>query len=453
MYNHSLFIFRRDLRLHDNTGLLKALKNSKKVDVLFCFDPRQLEKNNLFNEHAFQFMIESLKDLQEKVSDKKGALHFFKGQPDKILEEIFTHHNIDAVYTNKDYTPFSIKRDKAIEKICQKHNAIFESFDDALVYPPYSILKDDGTPYSIFTPFYKKSTKIKARPALKLTQELAKTKLKNTYSINLKDITYSQNTHQAIPGGRTHGVKLLKKIVKAKDYHEFRNFPKHDNTSYLSAHNKFGTVSPREIFHIIKKHHTHDDTFIKELLWRDFFYNIAIHFPHVLTEPFHGKYKNIAWSKSKKLFTIWCEGKTGFPIVDAGMRELNKTGFMHNRVRMITASFLIKNLHINWQWGEKYFAEKLIDYDRCVNNGNWQWVASTGCDAQPYFRIFNPWLQQKKFDANAHYIKKWIPELQDISPKDIHNWEKTYKNFPDIYTHPIVDHKETSAITKKLYKI
>ena len=250
-------------------------------------------------------------------------------------------------------------------------------------------------------------------------------------------------------GGRKNAQKVLNRLADFNDYDTDRDIPAKEATTGLSAHNKFGTVSIREVYHAVTDALGSSHTIIRELYWRDFFSHVAFHFPHIFGHAFHKKYEQLEWENSRKKFKVWCDGKTGFPIVDAGMRQLNVTGFMHNRVRMIVASFLVKDLHIDWRWGEKYFAQNLVDYDPAVNNGNWQWAASTGCDAQPYFRIFNPWIQGKKFDLDCIYIKKWVPELRKYSAKDIHRLEKG--GALDGYPEAIVDHSEAKQVAEDMF--
>jgi deoxyribodipyrimidine photo-lyase len=267
-----------------------------------------------------------------------------------------------------------------------------------------------------------------------------------------KKILKHENKNIALHGGRKEGLKILKHITDFEEYEKIRDIPAY-NTTLLSAHLKFGTLSPRETYHHMqslgRKAHT---GLIRQLYWRDFWYHIAYFYPHVFGNAFHEKYNNLTWKQDEKGFKAWCNGTTGFPIVDAGMRQLNETGFMHNRVRMIVASFLIKDLHIHWLRGEQYFAQKLVDYDPCVNNGNWQWVASTGCDPQPYFRIFNPWLQQRKYDPACTYIKRWIPELKDVSTNAIHAWYKDKNRIESSYPAPILDHDVERGKTLAMYK-
>ncbi|MBW3019977.1 DNA photolyase family protein, partial [Candidatus Woesearchaeota archaeon] len=412
-HNLSLFIFHRDLRLDDNTSLIEALKNSEKVIPCFIFDERQVNKNPYKSNNCLQFMLNSLKDLNDELKKKKSKLYIFHGLTEDVVDKIIKDKKIDAIYSNKDYTPFARKRDETIKKICEKNSIDFVQLDDALINPPGSVLKDDGTPYTVYTPFLRKARQIDVKKPVKNNLSNYYTqKISNEESSKIFDkILTVNNKNILLNGGIKEAKELLKKSKSLDYYDNNRNFPRLDYTSHLSSHNKFGTISIREIYSSFKDNF--QEVLINELYWRDFFTHIIYHFPNVLDGAFKNKYNKIKWDNDKKLFQKWCEGKTGFPIVDAGMRELNTTGYMHNRVRMIVASFLVKDLHINWQWGEKYFAQNLIDYDPAVNNGNWQWAASTGCDAQPYFRIFNPWSQQEKFDRDCEYIKKWVPELKD----------------------------------------
>lgn len=452
-YKNVLFIFRRDLRLDDNIGLLQALKCAERVIPCFILDPMQVgDKNSYRSENAVQFMIESLHDLAGSLKKKKAKLYVFDGDPKTVITKIYNVVKFDAVFINRDYTPYSKKRDKALAAWCKKHSVDFIAASDLLLHEPKDVLKSNKQPYTIFTPFYKKAR-------LLLVRAPEKNLFKNYYT---KSITGSsetllggrvkhQNNKLAVHGGRASCLKILKHLDDHKDYAKQRDIPSHA-TTLLSAHLKFGTCSVREIFHAIKQQLGSGHQLLRQLYWRDFFTHIAYNFPYVFGHAYHKKYDKLWWENDRKKFTAWCEGETGFPIVDAGMRELNTTGFMHNRVRMIVASFLTKDLHIDWQWGEKYFAQKLVDYDPSVNNGNWQWSASTGCDAQPYFRIFNPWLQQKKFDPHAEYIKRWVPELKQLTPKDIHAWYKQTITGAENYPKPIVDHAQESAKAKLLYK-
>lgn len=441
----ALFLFRRDLRLDDNTGLLFALSESKQVIPAFIFTPEQIENNPYRSDHCLRFMMESLEDLASQLKKKGGKLFFFYGTPEKILEQCLQKLPIDTVVVNRDYTPYSVQRDQKLSQICKKHKAAFHSFDDLLLLPPEATLKKDGKPYTIFTPYFRNASKQKI-PSPVPNRHTNYFNKKIAFAKEPRALWKEIEPKQAsfFPGGRAEALKLLKKLLK--HYDKDRDFPAIDATSHLSAYLKFTVSSPREIYWAIHKHFSAHHPLIRSLFWRDFFTGIGLFFPRVFKGAFQEKFSKIPWRNHKKDFERWCSGMTGFPIVDAGMREMNATGFMHNRVRMIAASFLVKDLHIDWRWGEKYFAQTLIDYDPAVNNGNWQWVASTGCDAQPYFRIFNPWSQQKKFDPDCLYIKKWIPELKKFSPQEIHQREEESENYPA----PMVDH-DTEA--KKLLSI
>ena len=443
-----LFIFRRDLRTHDNSGLIAANQECEEVLPCFIFNPEQIINNPYKGLPSFQFLLESLRDLENQLKELNTNLLVQKGNTIPVLKTIIKKHNIQAIYVNRDYTPFSQKRDTSIKGLCEQLNITFNQYNDALLTEPEFIQKSDGTPYTVFTPFYNKA-KLSSIP---LPRKLSSNTFMNNTSNNnniISDLLSKMNAIQ-FPGGRSKALELLKEVATLQEYNNTKDTPSIKNgTSSLSAHIKFGTISIREIHEKITQKLGKDHPLIRQLYWRDFFHHIAFHYPHVFGNAFKKRYTHIPWSKDKKLFQFWCEGKTGFPIVDAGMRELNETGLMHNRVRMIVASFLTKDLHIDWRWGEKYFAQKLIDYDPCVNNGNWQWAASTGCDAQPYFRVFSPWRQIERFDPECTYIKKWVPELVRYTPKEILSLEKG--NLLEGYTTPIVDHKEEVTATKAMF--
>jgi deoxyribodipyrimidine photo-lyase len=452
-YKTALHIFRRDLRLHDNTALIQALSSSQSVIPCFIFDTRQIENNPYKSDHCIQFMVKSLEDLNEQLHKNKGRLYCFYGIAEDIIEKIIQKYKVEAVFVNRDYTPFSIKRDKNIQKICNEHHIDFHSTADALLHEPEEIYKSDHKPYTVFTPFFNKASSIPVRhPVKNYHHHYFKEAISFEDKNILRTLAKNPNPHLLVKGGRKEAVKLIRHINDLADYENLRNFPAISGTTHLSAHNKFGTISIRELHAAIAHYVGTEHSLIKELYWRDFFTHIAFHFPDVFGHAFQKKFASITWNKNKTDFKRWCEGKTGFPIVDAGMRELNITGYMHNRVRMITASFLVKDLHIDWQWGEKYFAQKLVDYDPAVNNGNWQWAASTGCDAQPYFRIFNPWLQQKKFDPDGLYIKRFVPELATTSANVIHSLECHPDTAPDDYPRPMVSHAVQSRKAVALYR-
>ncbi len=445
-FRTALHIYRRDLRVQDNSSLNKALESAETVLPCFIFDDRQLLQNSYKSEKAFDFMTESLRDLKEQIDSVSGRLYFFSGIAEQTVERLIKELKIDAVFINKDYTPFSRARDTAIKIVCDKYGVVFKQHEDALINSPEAVLKDNGRPYSVFTAYYKRASLMTALRS----QKLSPGKFFKGYVAGEKKIEEYLNPHRR-KAGRGEALKLQRRIRKLTKYEQDRDIPAVEGTTFLSPHNKFGTVSIREVYETIISELGNQSVLIKQLYWRDFFTHIVYHYPYVFGEPFRSKYQNIEWTNDKKLYTKWSRGVTGFPIVDAGMRQLNKTGWMHNRVRMITASFLVKDLHIDWRWGEKYFAQHLVDYDPAVNNGNWQWAASTGCDAQPYFRIFNPWLQQKRHDPQCRYVKTWVPEIKNIPDNNIHKLEN-----PDIerglYPLPIVDHRNAVAYTKMMFK-
>ena len=452
VFNKSLFIFRRDLRLDDNSALLSALNASREVLPCFIFDPRQVEKHRYFSANALQFMIASLLELAGELRARGGKLYFFFGKAEDVAAALIKKEGIDALYVNADYTPFSRGRDEALSIVAAARGARFFSMADALLVDPLELRKKGGGVYSIFTPFFKAASKLQV-------QRPKKNHFTN-YRRGAAAIREIENPAEYLPprnpaifrkGGRKEGLAILSSIGRLKGYEEERNLPALSGTSGLSAHNKFGTVSIREVYHCAAKKLGGGHSWLRQLYWRDFFSHVAYHFPHVFEGAFHRKYDALAWRNDSRRFKAWREGRTGFPLVDAGMRELNATGFMHNRVRMVTASFLVKDLHIDWRRGERYFAQRLVDYDPAVNNGNWQWAASTGCDAQPYFRIFNPRLQQKRFDAECVYIKKWVPELRDFSAREIHHWGEGGGSKAG-YPRPIVDHLEEKEIAEEMYE-
>jgi deoxyribodipyrimidine photo-lyase len=452
-HKKAVFIFRRDLRLDDNTGLIHALMVSDVVIPCFIFDPRQIEGKNAYRSmNAIQFMTESLDDLELQLKAKKGQLYRFYGVAEDVIEQLIKKEDIDAIFVNRDYTPFSLKRDEKIKNHCYKHQVTFYQDNDLLINGPEKVVTANGTPYQIFTPFYRRAAKESVRRPQKIdntnfyTKPITSASAKNKYLEPLK--FNNKNLH--IHGGRKNAEKILNRLKAFKNYAQTHNYPAKP-TTHLSAYLKFGCISVREAYdaisNVLGPHHP----LLRQLYWRDFFTHVAYFSPFVFGQPYHKKFANLKWVNNKKMFNAWAEGKTGFPIVDAGMRQLNTTGFMHNRVRMIVGSFLVKDLHIDWRWGEQYFAQQLVDYDPSVNNGNWQWVASTGSDRQPYFRIFNPWLQQKKSDPHCIYTKQWVPELKKLTPHQIHNLFKEKIKIKG-YPQPIIDHFTESKRAKAEYR-
>lgn len=450
-YTKALFIFRRDLRLDDNTGLLAALQESSSVIPCFIFDLRQVTAQNSYkSNNALQFMVDSLHDLNQQLESKKARLFIFYGTAKIIVQKLLENKLIDAVYVNADCTPFSKQRDHDLRDICIKHSVDFHSFEDLLLHELKDNLNKQNKPYTVFTPYFNAiATKSVREPVKNTFTNYSITPLPNEQSFNIVKNFLPHTIILHSPAGRTGCLKILSSIDNFKNYSHEHNYPA-IATTYLSPHTKFGTCSIREIYYAIKKNMGINDL-IRQLYWRDFYTIIAYYYPHIFGNAFHNSLNALSWDNNQELFQRWCEGTTGIPIVDAGMRQLNKTGFMHNRARLITASFLVKDLHIDWRWGERYFAQLLTDYDPAVNNGNWQWVASTGSARQPYFRVFNPWLQQKKYDPDCIYIKQWVPELANLSPRIIHTWYKQTKSQKN-YPLPIVTHDQESTKSIDLFK-
>jgi deoxyribodipyrimidine photo-lyase len=458
LYEKCLFIFRRDLRIVDNIGLNLAHNMCKQIYPIFIFTPEQVTSANKFkSDNAVQFMIESLTDLQTQISKNKigTKLLTFYGNNNHIIEYLIKSLDIDCVFFNADYTPYAIQRDIKIIQLCDKLNIEVFYGHDYYLHPPGTILNSTGNPYQKFTPFYEASLnkKVDAPTRMKKIHFASTTKhLQNAITLTEAFKKFTKfNENILVHGGRSNGLKQLRiahsNIKKYSKTHNELDKP----TSELSSYIKFGCISIREVYHIFRSNRD----FIRQLFWRDFYANILFSFPYVLGSAMKPNYNKISWHHNSKWFNAWCNGVTGFPIVDAGMRQLNETGYMHNRARLIVSSFLVKTLLIYWQYGEKYFAKNLIDYDPASNNGNWQWIAGSGADSQPYFRIFNPWEQTKNYDPDCNYIKKWIPELNDVNTKDILNWNDTWSKpeFKNIkYSKPIVDYKEQKDKVLDMYK-
>jgi deoxyribodipyrimidine photo-lyase len=419
----ALFWFRRDLRIDDNAGLFHALRSSHKVLPIFIFDTVILDQLDDKKDRRVQFIFESLELVKRELEDAGSSLLILYGNP----VEIFQHLTPAAVYTNHDYEPYAKKRDAQIRTTLASKGVQFTSFKDQVIFEKDEIVKDDKTPYTVYTPYSRKWK-------TKLNEFYLKSYPTKKYLANLKKVSPIAAPSLEAIGFENDRITFPPRVVKKSiidKYHQFRDFPAVDGTTHLGVHLRFGTVSIRKLARLAL---SENETWLNELIWREFFQMILWHFPHVEKRCFKPAYDHIEWRNDEKLFEAWCEGRTGYPIVDAGMREMNATGFMHNRVRMITASFLTKHLLIDWRWGEAYFAKKLLDYELASNNGNWQWAASCGCDAAPYFRVFNPELQAKKFDADMSYIRKWVPEVG------------THE-----YPSPIVDHETARGLALEIY--
>ena len=413
----SLFWFRRDLRLHDNHGLFEALQAKEAVLPIFIFDPAILESLSK-NDARVEFIHHQLTEINASLQTHGSGVAVYHGSPEVILDKITNEFDVSAVYYNHDYEPYALERDAAISKLLESKSIAFKSYKDQVIFEKNQITKDDGLPYKVYTPFSKKwlaafnSEDCRAFDSENLLDHTHKSKSLNWVDLNA--IGFEPNPVKVAP------YKVEKEIIE--NYEATRNFPAVDGTSKLGPHLRFGTVSVREI---VAKAIRHENiTFLKELIWREFFMQILWHFPHTVTRSFKPQYDAIKWRNDPEEFKKWCDGTTGYPLVDAGMRELNQTGFMHNRVRMLVGSFLCKHLLIDWRLGEAYFAEKLHDFELSSNVSNWQWVAGCGVDAAPYFRIFNPTTQVTNFDKAHTYIKKWVPEYQELT-----------------YPTPMVDHK------------
>lgn len=397
----ALFWFRRDLRLDDNVGLFFALESKYPVIPLFIFDEDILD--SLPKEDArVAFIHESLSKINQKLQEFGSSILIKKGKTEGVWQQLIQQYDIKAVFFNKDYEPYAIKRDVIIAEFLVSCKIECNSFKDQVIFEEKEITKADGLPYTIYTPYKNKwldKYQLNAPVQEYNCEALFSNLFKSSFIIpTLAEIGFEESIIKVLP----HNLK------KVRNYHETRDFPAMDTTSYLSPHLRFGTVSIRKLVNWAANK---NQVFLSELIWREFFMQILFHFPKVVTHNFKSAYDGIQWRNNEEDFKRWCAGTTGYPMVDAGMRQLNETGYMHNRVRMVVASFLCKHLLINWQWGEAYFAEKLLDYDLSANVGNWQWAAGTGCDAAPYFRVFNPEIQLKKFDEKGIYIRKWITEF------------------------------------------
>ncbi|HJW17197.1 MAG TPA: deoxyribodipyrimidine photo-lyase [Flavisolibacter sp.] len=414
--------FRRDLRLEDNTALQQALASGLPVLPLFIFDDNIL-KELPGDDARVSFIFHSLQNIHRQLEQKGSTLLCKKGDPLSIWIELINEHDIARVYTNKDYEPYARKRDSDIEILLRKAGISFHSFKDQVMFEESEVLKDDGRPYTVFTPYKNKWMQaLEGLGAMKSPNIQWENFYKGQFSMpEISDIGFRESFIKT----PAFDLSVLDDYATTRDY---PSLP----TSHIGPHLRFGTISIRQVVSGLKPKQA---TYLSELIWREFFMQILFHFPHVVHQNFKEAYNGIEWRNNEAEFEKWCAGQTGYLLVDAGMRQLNATGFMHNRVRMITASFLCKHLLVDWQWGEAYFAKKLLDYELASNNGNWQWAAGTGCDAAPYFRIFNPMTQAKKFDKNGSYIRQWVPELETFG-----------------YAEPIVNHEMARTRALNVYK-
>jgi len=415
------------LRLHDNAGLFQALKQGKPVLPIFIFDKTILDQLEDKQDRRVAFIHAAITELQKQLEKSGSTLRVLHDHPTDAFRTLIAEYDITAVYTNHDYEPYATQRDSETEDILKKKGIVFHTFKDQVIFEKDEVVKSNGEPYTVFTPYSK----------------VWKAKLNDFYASSYPTEKYFDNFLQQpvlpIPSlhqlgfeestGTFPGKQLPKDLVSS--YDKTRDFPAIEGTSRMGVHLRFGTVSIR---HLVRKALEQNGTYLNELILPEFYQKNLWHFPHVVNHAFKPAYDNIEWRNNEEEFGRWCEGNTGYPIVDAGMRQLNATGFMHNRVRMVVASFLTKHLLIDWRWGESYFAQKLLDYELASNNGGWQWAAGSGCDAAPYFRVFNPYLQTKKFDSELHYIRKWVPEFQEFTyPAPMVDHEMARKRALEVY--------------------
>lgn len=425
----AIFWHRRDLRIEDNAGLYKALKSGMKVVPVFIFDTTILGKLPE-NDQRIIFIRQAVESLRDAYRAEGGDLSVFYGDPVKLIPELAEKHRVEAVFTNRDYEPDALRRDESIYEKLQSKDIAFKGAKDHVIFEKDEVLKQDGTPYTVFTPYMRRWKEkltdfyLKAYPVKKYVSGLSDEAFSKAMP-SLKEMGFEGRQTMEFPSAR-----IPRKIIE--HYDETRDLPAIHGTSRMSMHLRFGTVSIRKLASVAREE---NEKYFNELVWRDFYQMIIFHFPHSATDAFKKEYDRIQWSRNERHFRAWCEGKTGYPLVDAGMRELNETGFMHNRVRMVTASFLSKHLLLDWRWGAAYFAEKLLDFELASNNGGWQWAAGCGCDAAPYFRVFNPALQLGKFDKDLRYVRKWVPEHGTAE-----------------YPEPIVDHKQARDKAITTYK-
>lgn len=425
----NIFWFRRDLRWEDNHGLYEALEGDYPVLPIFIFDPNILEKLPK-DDARVTFIHNTLQKLRKNVQDKyRSSLAIYYDEPIKVFKQLIKDYTVKDVFVNHDYEPYAEERDKKIKEYLNSQDIAFHTFKDQVIFEKNEVVKNDGDPYVVYTPYMKKwkekfkNMNLSTYKSSELLNNLFKhSRLPN---LELSDMGFKRASQEI------EDYNVSSNLIQ--NYEATRNFPAKESTSRLGPHLRFGTISIREM--VKKATAEKNEVFWQELIWREFFMQILWHFPKTVTQSFKSKYDKIKWRNNEEEFKLWCEGKTGYPLVDAGMRELNTTGFMHNRVRMVTASFLCKHLLVDWRWGEAYFAEKLHDFELASNIGNWQWVAGCGVDAAPYFRIFNPTTQITKFDKDHKYIKKWVPEYQELT-----------------YPKPTVDHKFARERCLKTYK-
>ncbi|MDC1151301.1 deoxyribodipyrimidine photo-lyase [Pelagibacteraceae bacterium] len=456
-----LFIFHRDFRISDNIALNNAGFTCDKLYTCFIFTPEQVTRKNSYkSNNSVQFMIESLRELNDTIKTNNGELLCFYGKQTVILKHLINDLNLTHIFFNDDYSPYAIQRDNETKQLCNKLDVKCITCPDYYLYEPGTVLVESSkNAYKKYTPFYNAILNNKVSKPNNVTSfPFSMTSKELKYVISLKeamDKFVKPNNNILVHGGRTQAHEKLKKALRVQgEYDLSRDFFTY-KTTHLSAYIKFGCLSIREVYHAFKQKFGLKHGLIRELIWREFFAHVLYCYPEVVGQSYQPKYRSLNWSQSKTNIEKWKNGMTGFPLVDACMREMNTTGYMHNRGRMTTANFLIKTLLIDWRIGEQYFAQQLTDYDIASNNGNWQGISGTGVDMKPYFRDMNPWIQSFKFDVDAEYIKKWVPELKDVLARDIHSWDQKYNldKYKDIkYPKPIVDYYSQKEKMLEMYK-
>lgn len=418
--------FRRDLRLNDNTALFYALQSQYPVLPVFIFDPEILDKLPDKSDKRVSFIHQTLQELNAQCHEYGSSFHVFFANVEDAFRQLFRDYNVKEIFLNHDYEPYAIHRDINIKNLAESKGITFNTFKDQVIFEKAEVVKADGSPYTVFTPYSKRwkelfnKTPVQKVLSEKFLNRLLKTEKREIPSLNV--IGFQFCNPETIP------LNIGEEIIST--YHQNRNIPSLNGTSQVSPHLRFGVLSIR---HLVELASNWNETWLNELIWREFFMMILYHFPHVVNQSFKSRYDNIPWRNNEAEFELWCRGETGYPIVDAGMRQLNQTGWMHNRVRMIVAGFLTKHLLIDWRWGEAYFAQKLLDYELASNNGNWQWAAGSGCDSAPYFRIFNPTSQTQKFDPKLVYIKTWIKDFNKYHLVPVVDHEFARKRALDVY--------------------
>jgi deoxyribodipyrimidine photo-lyase len=466
-YETALVWFRRDLRSHDHAALYHALKDARRVHCVFVFDNEILDALADRRDRRVEFIWRAVQELARSLDDLEGGLHVLAGHARNLIPALAGKLGAQAVYINHDYEPAANERDAEVRASLERSGCALISSKDHAIFEKDEILTQSGRPFTVFTQYKKAWLKklspllAEAYPVEAYRAALARSSASDMPSLEQLGFRPTNLERMKLPTGMSGGGRLLQEFLRRIDvYHETRNYPAIRGVSYLSAHLRFGTLSIRELVRAAASRQSAGaQAWLAELIWRDFYLGILHHFPHVVGHAFRPAYEALRFTNSAAHFAAWCEGRTGYPLVDAAMRQLNETGYMHNRLRMVAASFLIKDLHVDWRWGEAYFARKLNDFDLAANNGGWQWCASTGCDAQPWFRIFNPVTQSRTFDAQGDFIRMYLPELKAVGPEFIHEpWQMPLAHqracgvqIGKDYPAPLVDHAQARRRTLEIY--